>query len=111
MREPLIIWVSRKIILSGFGADTRADWDFNLAFLHPDDTRRNRQSPVGMFTHRLRRSAEFSRAEGPKEGTRWFVGCSEPVRAADGTLLYWIGIDLEIEELKHAEFYLRRSEA
>jgi PAS domain-containing protein len=40
-----------------------------------------------------------------------FVSCSEPVRAADGTLLYWIGVNLDIEELRQAEFYLRRSEA
>ena len=34
---------------------------------------------------------------------RWFVSCSELVRAADGTLLYWIGVNLDIEELKQAD--------
>ena len=38
-----------------FGTDTGADWDSNLAFLHADDREENTQSPVGMFTHRLRR--------------------------------------------------------
>jgi PAS domain-containing protein len=30
----------------------------------------------------------------------------EPLRGNDGTLLYWIGINLDIEERKQAEFYL-----
>ena len=93
-----------------FGTDTGADWDSNLAFLHPDDgeeTRRVRSECLrtgcaGQVSFRVRS------AEG---GYRWFVSCSEPVRAADGTLLYWIGVNLDIEELKQAEFYLRRSEA
>jgi PAS domain S-box-containing protein len=93
-----------------FGTDTGADWDSNLAFLHPDDreeTRRVRSECLrtgcaGQVSFRVRS------AEGRY---RWFVSCSEPVRAADGTLLYWIGVNLDIEELKQAEFYLRRSEA
>jgi PAS domain-containing protein len=46
------------------------------------------------------------RVRSAEGGYRWFVSCSEPVRAADGTLLYWIGVNLDIEELKQAEFYL-----
>ena len=88
-----------------FGTHTGADWDSNLAFLHPDDreeTRRIRSECLrtgnaGQVSFRVRS------AEG---GYRWFVSCSEPVRAADGTLLYWIGVNLDIEELKQAEFYL-----
>jgi len=34
---------------------------------------------------------------------RWFLSRLEPLRASDGTLLYWIGINLDIEELKRAE--------
>jgi PAS domain S-box-containing protein len=40
-------------------------------------------------------------------GYRWFVSRAEPVRAADGTLLYWIGVNLDIEERKRAEQELR----
>jgi hypothetical protein len=39
-------------------------------------------------------------------GYRWFLSRAEPVRAADGTLLYWIGVNLEIDERKQIEFYL-----
>jgi hypothetical protein len=41
------------------------------------------------------------------QGTyRWFLSRVEPLRAKDGTLLYWIGINLDIEERKQAELYL-----
>ena len=39
-------------------------------------------------------------------GYRWFLSRAEPVRAANGTLLYWIWVNLDIEERKQAEFYL-----
>ena len=37
---------------------------------------------------------------------RWFLSRAEPVRASDGTLLYWMGVNLDIEDPKQAEFYL-----
>ena len=52
---------------------------------------------AGEFTFRVRN------AEGVD---RWFLTRAEPLRASDGTLLYWIGVNLEIDELKQAEFYL-----
>ena len=39
-------------------------------------------------------------------GYRWFLSRAEPVRAADETLLYWIGVNLDVEERRQAEFYL-----
>jgi PAS domain S-box-containing protein len=38
---------------------------------------------------------------------RWFLSRPEPVRDTDGTLLYWIGINFDIEEQKRAEQELR----
>jgi PAS domain S-box-containing protein len=88
-----------------FGIDTGAAWDSHLPLLHPDDheeTRRVwstclRTSCAGQVSCRIRS------AEG---GYRWFLSRAEPVRASDGTLLYWIGVNLDIEEQKQAEFYL-----
>ena len=37
---------------------------------------------------------------------RWFLSRVEPFRASDGTVLCFIGINLDIEERKQAEFYL-----
>jgi len=34
---------------------------------------------------------------------------AEPLRANDGTILYWIGINLDIEERKQRKSNLRRS--
>ena len=46
------------------------------------------------------------------EGTyRWFLSRAEPLRAKDGTVLYWIGVNFDIEERKQAEVELRRSRA
>src|SRR5437899_7760955 len=88
-----------------FGIDTGAEWDSHIPLLHPDDheeTRRVwstclRTGSAGQMSFRVRN------AEG---GYRWFLSRAEPVRASDGTLLYWIGINLDIEDRKQAEFYL-----
>jgi PAS domain S-box-containing protein len=87
------------------GIDTGAAWDSHLALLHPDDheeTRRVwstclRTGCAGQVSFRVRNAAG---------GYRWFLNRAEPVRASDGTLLYWIGISLDIEDRKQAEFYL-----
>src|SRR5438034_903615 len=88
-----------------FGIDTGAEWDSHIPLLHPDDheeTRRVwstclRTGGAGQVSFRVRN------AEG---GYRWFLSRTEPVRASDGILLYWIGINLDIEDRKQAEFYL-----
>jgi PAS domain S-box-containing protein len=88
-----------------FGIDTGAEWDSHIPLLHPDDheeTRRVwstclRTGCAGQVSFRVRNAAG---------GYRWFLSRAEPVRARDGILLYWIGINLDIEDRKQAEFYL-----
>jgi PAS domain S-box-containing protein len=87
------------------GIATGAAWDSHIPLLHPDDQEEARKvwstcvrtGSAGEFTFRVRN------AEGEY---RWFVTRAEPLRASDGTLLYWIGMNLEIDELKQAQFYL-----
>jgi PAS domain S-box-containing protein len=87
------------------GIDSGAAWDSHIPFLHPDDheeTRRVwstclRTGCAGQVSFRVRNVAG---------GYRWFLSRAEPVRSSDGTLLYWIGINLDIEDRKQAEFYL-----
>jgi len=87
------------------GIDTGAEWDSHIPLLHPDDheeTRRVwstclRTGCAGQVSFRVRHAAG---------GYRWFLSRAEPVRASDGTLLYWIGMNLDIEDRKQAEFYL-----
>jgi PAS domain S-box-containing protein len=42
---------------------------------------------------------------------RWFLNRAEPLRASDGRLLFWIGVNLDISDAKRAEQTLQRSEA
>jgi len=93
-----------------FGTDTGAAWDSHVPFLHPDDQEEARRAASdnlkagspGDVSVRIRN------AEG---NYRWFLSRTEPLRAADGTVQYWIGIDVDIEERKQAEAELRRSRA
>jgi PAS domain S-box-containing protein len=89
-----------------FGIDTGAAWDSHIPFLHPDDHEETRRvwsnclktGSAGELTFRVRD------AQG---AYRWFLSRVEPLRAVDGTLLYWIGINIDIEELKQAGQELR----
>ena len=92
-----------------FGIATGAAWDSHILLLHPDDHEEARRvwstclrtGSAGEMPFRVRNAAgEY----------RWFLTRAEPLRASDGTLLYWIGVNLEIEERKQAEFYLAEGE-
>ena len=87
------------------GTSTDANWDSHIALLHPDDREETRR----VWSDCLRRgcAGEVSFRVRNAEGRyHWFLSRAEPVRAANGTLLYWIGVNLGIEERKQAEFYL-----
>jgi formate hydrogenlyase transcriptional activator len=90
-----------------FGIDTGAEWDSHIPLFHPDDHEEARRvwstclstGGAGQVSFRVRN------AEG---GYRWFLSRAEPVRAGDGNLLYWIGINLDIEDRKQAELERER---
>ena len=92
-----------------FGSDTGAEWDSHIPLLHPDDREESRRvwssclskGSAGEFSFRVRS------AEGKY---RWFLSRAEPLRANDGTLLFWIGVNLDIDDAKRAEDALRKSE-
>ncbi len=88
-----------------FGAETEAAWDSHIPLLHPDDhdeTRRVWSTCLGSGS-----ASDVSfRVRNAQGRYRWFLSRTEPLRATDGTLLCWIGINLDIEEHKQAEFYL-----
>jgi PAS domain S-box-containing protein len=88
-----------------FGTDTGAAWDSHIPFLHPDDQEEMRR--VGADNLRTGGNAEAScRIRDAQGNYRWFLSRVEPLRSTDGTVQYWIGINLDIEERKQAEFYL-----
>src|SRR5260370_11025244 len=92
-----------------FGVNVGAAWDSHLPLLHPDDHAEMRRA----WSHSLRTGSpgEVSfRARNAEGGYRWFLSRVEPLRASDGTLLYWIGVTLDIDDAKRAENALRKSE-
>ena len=92
-----------------FGIDTGAAWDSHIALLHPDDHAEARS----VWSHCLKTGSagEVSfRVRNADGAYRWFLSRAEPLRATDGTILYWIGINLDIDDRKQAEFYLAEGE-
>ena len=92
-----------------FGIDVGAQWDAHLPFVHPDDREETQEN----WSTRLRTGdgGEGSfRVRNAQGGYRWFLSRAEPLRAIDGTILQWVGVNLDIEDLKCAEQALRESE-
>jgi PAS domain S-box-containing protein len=42
---------------------------------------------------------------------RWFLSRAEPLRASDGRILFWVGVNLDIDDAKCSEQALQHSEA
>ena len=92
-----------------FGLATGATWDSHIPLLHPEDHHETRR--VWSTCLRNGSAGEVSfRVRNAQGGYRWFLSRAEPLRASDGTLLYWVGVNLDIEELKRAEFYLAEAQ-
>jgi PAS domain S-box-containing protein len=93
-----------------FGIDTGAAWDSHIPFLHPDDHEESRS--VWSTCLRTGCAGEVSFRVRSAEGEyRWFLSRAEPLRARDGTMLCWVGVNLDINDAKLAEQALQRSEA
>ena len=91
------------------GIDTGAAWDSHIPFLHPDDHEQTRR--VWSTCLRTGSAGEITfRVRNAQGGYRWFLSRVEPLRSTDGTLRYWIGVNLDIEERKQAELYLAEGE-
>src|ERR1700758_1883796 len=90
------------------GIDTGAAWDSHIALLHPDAAAETRR--VWSRCLETGSGGEVSfRGLGADGAYRWFLSRAEPLRANDGAILYWIGINLDIEDRKRAEIELRQS--
>src|SRR5713226_4929127 len=87
------------------GIDTGAEWDSHISLLHPDDHEEARRVWSNLLRTGCAGDVSF-RVRNAEGGCRWHLSRAEPVRASDGTLLYWIGVNLDIEDRKQTEFYL-----
>src|SRR6266511_1778385 len=82
-----------------FGIDVGAPWDAHIPFLHPDDQEGAREAwPANMRTGEA--SEYCFRVRDAQGCYRWFLSRVEPLRGDDGILLQWVGVNLDIEELK-----------
>jgi PAS domain S-box-containing protein len=92
-----------------FGIDIGAQWDDWVPLLHPDEHEEARK-----YWSNCLRTGEGGeqdyRVRDAQGNYRWFLTRAEPLRASDGSLLLWIGVTLDIEELKRAGEALRESE-
>jgi PAS domain S-box-containing protein len=88
------------------GTDIGAAWDAHIPLLHPDDHEETRR--VWSDCLKTGRASEVSfRVRNAAGQYRWFLSRAEPRRGNDGTILCWIGINVDIEERKRAEQELR----
>jgi PAS domain S-box-containing protein len=88
-----------------FGIATGAAWDSHIPLLHPDDHDETRRVWSTCLSTGAAGEVSF-RVRDAQGGYRWFLSCAEPLRSSGGSLLGWVGVNLDIEELKLAEFYL-----
>src|SRR5258706_12462466 len=80
-----------------FGAGTCAAWESQIPVLHPDDQEETRR--VWSECLSASRFCEVSfRVRDAHGHYRRCLSRMEPLRGHDGTLLHWIGVNLEIEE-------------
>jgi AraC-like DNA-binding protein len=77
-----------------FNIDIGAAWDAHIPLLHPDDRQETRK--VWSACLRTGRSGEVRfRVRGADGGYAWFLSRAEPFRSSDGTLLRWVGVNLD----------------
>jgi PAS domain S-box-containing protein len=92
-----------------FGTDTGAAWDSHLPLLHPDDQEETRKVWSECLSTGCAGEVSF-RVRSAEGNYRWFLSRTEPLHGNDGTVIYWIGINLDIEERKRAEQEIRQRE-
>jgi PAS domain S-box-containing protein len=91
------------------GIDLGASWDAHISFLHPDDHQETRKIWSRCLSTGEAGEVSF-RVRNAQGAYRWFLSRAEPLRTIDGTLTQWVGVNLDIEELKRAEQASRESE-
>jgi PAS domain S-box-containing protein len=91
-----------------FGADTGAAWHSQIPLLHPDDQEETKRAWSDCLS--TSRPGEVSfRLRDVHGNYHWFLSRMEPLRD-DSTVLFWIGVSLDIDERKQAEFYLAETQ-
>jgi PAS domain S-box-containing protein len=84
-----------------FAGEFETPWDVHVAFLHPND----RAYSITNWGETIRsgkaREDRF-RILGAHGEYRWFLSQAEPLRGSEGQVLYWVGVNIDIDEGKRA---------
>jgi signal transduction histidine kinase len=84
-----------------FGMDVGGTLDSHLAFVHPEDRAHTRRKWAACL--RMHEAGEVRfRVLGASGIYRWFLTRAETLRARDGALLYWVGVNVDIDDEKRA---------
>jgi PAS domain S-box-containing protein len=83
------------------GIDIGAPWDAHNPFLHPDDQEETLKIWAMCLRTGVGEEARF-RIRSAQGDYRWFLSRSEPLRASDGTILFWVGVNWDIEDRTQA---------
>jgi PAS domain S-box-containing protein len=83
------------------GMDVGGTWDSHLAFLHPEDRAHTKRQWAACLRKHEAGEVRF-RVLGASGIYRWFLTRAETLRARDGALLYWVGVNVDIDDEKRA---------
>jgi PAS domain S-box-containing protein len=84
-----------------FAADFEAPWDAHLVFLHPEDQPTARRNWAEQIQTGRPRDEQF-RVLGADGRYRWFLTRAEPLKDLDDTVIYWVGVNVDIDDKKRA---------
>ena len=85
----------------GFAGEYEAPGDAHVVFLHPDDRAHSSRNWGETIRSGKSREDEF-RVLGANGEYRWFLSQAEPLGDAEGQILYWVGVNIDIDEGKRA---------
>jgi PAS domain S-box-containing protein len=91
------------------GEEVGAAWDSHIPFLHPDDHEQTRRAWSKCLATGTAGDVAF-RVRDLQGEYRWFLSHAEPLRATDGSVRCWVGINFDIDELMRAEFFLEEAQ-
>ena len=83
------------------GMDVGGTSDSHLAFVHPEDHAHTRKRWAACLRKHEAGEVRF-RVLGASGVYRWFLTRAETLRARDGALLYWVGVNVDIDDEKRA---------
>ncbi|WP_187142968.1 PAS domain-containing sensor histidine kinase [Terriglobus albidus] len=84
-----------------YGEEVGGDWESHLIFIHPEDHPHARRQWAACLRQHSAGDLQVRLLEGDG-GNRWFSVRAEPLKTKGGDLLYWVGINIDIDDAKRA---------